>query len=367
MLSIISTMSSRLNIDDPIQGMSLGVFGTAWQGVEGMGRVIRSGKDSGEDQRPRHELAGPMLDFLRHLAQERGASEHTLRSYRTDLQLFTGHLAETGQTAELAESSAKQLRAFAAWMHRCDYAPSTVARHLASLRSYYRFLRRTGRLGVDPTAGLKNPKQRRRLPRPLRVEEVVTLLDAIPTATPLGIRDRAMFEILYGGGLRVAELVGLDLGDVDAEQGLVRVRGKGRRERLSPVGPVALEWIGRWQACRSPAQPDEHALFLNRFGNRLTTRSVDRLFADHAKRVGLGPEASPHALRHSFATHLLDRGADLRAVQELLGHKRLTTTQVYTQVTRERLLEAYRESHPRARSSPKGTSASEGTIDSSNT
>lgn len=313
-----------------------------------MGRVLRAGRDSGGEPGPRAELHGPMLAFLRYLAQERGASDHTLRSYRTDLQLFAGHLAETGQSADAADSSAKQLRAFTAWLHRCDYAPSTVARHLASLRSYYRFLRRTGQLGIDPTAGLKNPKQRRRLPRPLRVEEVVALLDGIPTAEPLGVRDRAMFETLYGGGLRVAELAALDLADVDDEQGVVRVRGKGRRERLSPIGRVALEWIGRWRGRRSPARPDEPALFLNRFGTRLSTRSIDRLFADHARRAGLPPESSPHALRHSFATHLLDRGADLRAVQELLGHKRLTTTQVYTQVTRQRLLEAYRNSHPRA-------------------
>jgi integrase/recombinase XerC len=157
-----------------------------------------------------------------------------------------------------------------------------------------------------------------------------------------------MFETLYGGGLRVSELVGLNLDDLDLEQGLVRVRGKGRRERLCPVGAMAADWVTRWTALRAPKRPGEPALFLNRFGTRLTSRSVGRLLEEHLVGLGLDPAASPHTLRHSFATHLLDRGADLRSVQELLGHRSLSTTQIYTHVTSERLRDAYRSAHPRA-------------------
>lgn len=304
------------------------------------------------DRREPVELPPAVRSFLDHLAQERRASNHTLRNYQDDLKRFCSFLDESGGGMDPTEPDPKRLRAYSAWLSGRGYAPSTVARHLASLRSFYRFLRRRGLVGVDPAVGLRNPKQPRRLPRPLRVDQVIALLDSIPTAESKGVRDRAMFEALYGGGLRVGELVGLDLRDVDAEQGLVRVRGKGRRERLSPLGPEALAWLDRYRRVRQPARPDEPALFLNLAGGRLSARSVDRIFAAYAARLGLNPGATPHALRHSFATHLLDRGADLRSVQELLGHRRLTTTQVYTQVTRERLLEAYRVSHPRAGAGP---------------
>jgi integrase/recombinase XerC len=200
----------------------------------------------------------------------------------------------------------------------------------------------------DPAAGLRNPKQPKRLPRLLRVEEVIGLLDAIPTDTPLGVRVRAMFETLYGGGLRVSELVGLNRDDLDLAEELVRVRGKGRRERLCPIGRMAATWIETWQGLRQPARSDEPALFLNRYGTRLTSRSVGRLLETHLAPLHLDHGASPHTLRHSFATHLLDRGADLRSVQELLGHRNLTTTQIYTHVSQERLLDVYQDAHPRA-------------------
>jgi integrase/recombinase XerC len=201
---------------------------------------------------------------------------------------------------------------------------------------------------ADPTAGLRNPKQPKRLPRLLRVDDVIRLLDAIPLDSPLGVRDRAMLETLYGGGLRVSELVGLNLDDIDRDQELLKVRGKGRRERLCPVGPMAVEWLQNWLPLRQPAKAGERAVFLNHRGTRLTTRSVGRLLETHLVRAGLVDSASPHTLRHSFATHLLDRGADLRSVQELLGHRNLTTTQVYTHVTHQRFLDIYHEAHPRA-------------------
>ncbi len=253
-----------------------------------------------------------------------------------------------GEDADPTEADARRLRAYSAWLSGRGYAPSTIARRLACLRSFFRYQRRQGVVAGDPAGSLRNPKQPRRLPRPLRVEEVIRLLESIPTSEPAGVRDRAMLETLYGGGLRVGELVDLNLDDIDFDRELVRARGKGRRERLCPIGGEAIAWLRHWRALRRPRQPDEPALFLNRYGTRLTARSVGRMFANRLVGLGIDLGSSPHSLRHSFATHLLDRGADLRSVQELLGHRRLTTTQIYTHVTQERLLDVYKESHPRA-------------------
>jgi integrase/recombinase XerC len=288
--------------------------------------------------------------FLTHLRTERQASTHTLRSYREDLELYSSYLAEVqGEDADPSAVDPARLRRYSAWLAGRGYAPTTVARRLASLRSFFRFLRREGWVAADPAAGLRNPKQPKRLPRLLAVDEVIRLLDGIPTGTPAGVRDRAMLEVLYGGGLRVSELVGLNLSDLDSESDLVRVRGKGRRERLCPVGALAAEWLRRWLPLRQPKHPHEAAVFLNQQRRtRLTTRSVGRLLEAHLLRAGLMDKASPHTLRHSFATHLLDRGADLRSIQELLGHRNLTTTQLYSHVTQDRLQAIYYEAHPRA-------------------
>ena len=288
--------------------------------------------------------------FLADLRTKRQASSHTLRSYHDDMEIFTRYLEENqkeGSDPTIVDPA--RLRRYSAWLNGQGYAASTIARRLASLRSFYRYLRRQGTVATDPTSGLRNPKQPQRLPRLLRIDDVIRLLDAIPVHTALGVRDRAMFETLYGGGLRVSELVGLNLDDIDFESDLVRVRGKGRRERLSPIGPMAIRWIHHYLPIRQPKSAGEQAVFLNRYGTRLTTRSVGRLLEDHLARAGLTSAASPHTLRHSFATHLLDRGADLRSVQELLGHRNLTTTQIYTHVTRDRLLHIYQGAHPRAR------------------
>jgi integrase/recombinase XerC len=288
-------------------------------------------------------------NFLDHLRNERQASSHTLRSYEHDLGLYCQYLADAeGEDADPRAAHPNRLRRYSAWLTGQGFASSTVARRLASLRSYFRYLRRQGIIGSDPSVALRNPKQANRLPRLLSVDDVIKLLDSVPVDTAAGVRDRAMLETLYGGGLRVSELVGTNLDDLDFEQELVRVRGKGRRERLSPVGPMAVHWIQSWMPLRRPLRAAETALFLNQRGSRLTTRSVGRLLAAHLLRAGLVKSASPHTLRHSFATHLLDRGADLRSVQELLGHRNLTTTQIYTHVTQERLLDIYHETHPRA-------------------
>lgn len=287
--------------------------------------------------------------FLEHLARERNASAHTIRSYREDLSLFSRYLNQVeGAEADPTASSAKRLRSYTVWLNAQGYAASTIARRLACLRSFYRYARRQGAVTADPSASLRNPKQPQRLPKPLRVDELVAFLDGLAVGEPSGVRDRALFETLYGGGLRVSEAVGLDVGDLDLEGQAVRVRGKGRRERLCPIGEMAALWLKRWLPQRQPATPNETAVFLNRFGGRLTTRSVGRLLHEHLLAQGREASFSPHSLRHSFATHLLDAGADLRSVQELLGHRRLTTTQIYTHVTRERLLHVFQHTHPRA-------------------
>ncbi len=287
--------------------------------------------------------------FLDHLRIERQSSPHTLRGYEADLAQFQAYLVEAaGEAADPTGADARRLRGYSAWLGGRGLAPSTVARRLASLRSFYKFQRRNGTVKLDPVGGLRNPKQPKRLPKLLKAEDVIRLLDSIAVDTAAGLRDRAMFETLYGGGLRVGELVGLDLDDLDDEQGLVRVRGKGRRERLSPVGPVAMAWIARWRPARGPATPGDPALFLNLKGTRLSSRSVGRLMEAYLLGLGLDPASSPHTLRHSFATHLLDGGADLRSVQDLLGHRSLATTQIYTHVTRERMIDAYNDAHPRA-------------------
>jgi integrase/recombinase XerC len=294
-------------------------------------------------------MDGFVSAFLTHLRNERQASVHTLRSYEHDLGTYCGYLNEAmGEGTDVRAVDPVRLRRYSAWLSGQGFAASTVARHLASLRSFFKYLRRQGLVRSDPSAGLRNPKQPRRLPRLLRVDEVIRLIDAVPIDTPPGVRDRTMLETLYGGGLRVSELVGLNLEDLDFEQELVRVRGKGRRERLCPIGPMAYHWLGSWVPLRRPKIAHEKALFLNQRGTRLTARSVGRLLEAHLLHVGLVNAASPHTLRHSFATHLLDRGADLRSVQELLGHRNLTTTQIYTHVTQERLLDTYHGAHPRA-------------------
>jgi len=289
------------------------------------------------------------LAFIEHLRSERNASPHTLRSYTSDLAAFAEYLGEASSTPlDPVSVDSKKLRAYVAWLNRQGLSAGTIARRLASIRSFYKFLRQRSFITSDPALGLRNPKQPTRLPRHLSVDEVVGLLDSINGTDAGAVRDRAMFETLYGGGLRVSELVGLNLNDLDKAQMLLRVRGKGRRERLSPIGEEATAWLERWIAMRQPRALADNAMFLNRSGTRISARSVARILEQYGRLSGLKEPLNPHALRHSFATHLLDHGADLRSLQELLGHRRLTTTQIYTHVTRERILDVYKGSHPRA-------------------
>jgi integrase/recombinase XerC len=243
------------------------------------------------------------------------------------------------------------LRAYLAWLHEQGYAKSTIARRIAAVRSWCRFLCRQGVLEANPADGLRGPRQERKLPHFLSEQDLVRLLETPSTETPLGFRDRAILEALYSAGLRVGELTGLNLTDFDVESGLATVRGKGKRERLVLFGPQALAAHRSWLAQREvlfPRNRSQAAVYLNKRGTRLSTRSVGRLLQKYLAQAGLDPRASPHTLRHSFATHLLDRGADIRSVQELLGHRSLTNTQIYTHVTTHRLRESYHQAHPRA-------------------
>ncbi|MEX0585711.1 MAG: tyrosine recombinase XerC, partial [Pirellulales bacterium] len=273
--------------------------------------------------------------FLRHLHVERNASELTLKSYSEDFESFYEYLRErTGGVPATHDISTGILRGYVAYLHECQYARTTIARRLACLRSYFRYTTREGITETNPAQALRTPRVGRKLPHFLTAEQVAKLLEAPPANDPLGLRDRAILETMYSAGLRVAELVALNVAGWDREANILRVMGKGRKERIAPVGRYAAAALDRWLDVRqvSPdARPDDKdALFLNRFGERLTTRSIGRMLEKHLRSTGLNRLTTPHTLRHSFATHLLDGGADLRAVQELLGHKSLTTTQIYT-------------------------------------
>lgn len=295
--------------------------------------------------------------FVRHLKIERNASPLTLKSYSEDLASLLAFFSDTQNgVPEVAEVTIGQLREYVSYLHDCGYAKTTIARRLACLRSFFRYCRRENLIDANPAQALRTPRTGRKLPHFLSTEQVTTLLEIPAAMTPAGRRDRAILEVFYSAGLRVAELVGLNLADWDDEASVLRVMGKGRKERIAPIGRYADAALREWVAVREPAEdaPVDHrdAMFLNRFGKRLTTRSVARMLEKHLKSAGMDLKTSPHTLRHSFATHLLDGGADLRSVQELLGHKSLTTTQIYTHVSTRRMRETYEQSHPHANRKP---------------
>jgi len=293
--------------------------------------------------------------FLRFLAVEKNASPLTIKSYREDLIALSEYLTEAyqGRCPAPAQITTLDLRGYVAAMHEANYSPGTVSRRLASLRSFFRFGMREGWVKDNPAKPLRNPRKPRNLPHVLSTEEVKQLLESPPAHDPMGLRDRAILETLYSAGLRISELVGLNDSDLDLRGEIVRIRGKGRRERLAPLGSHAVRAIRRWLAVRKvhPSLVDnpDRPLFVNRFGKRLTTRSVARMLEKYLKQTGLDRRTTPHSLRHSFATHLLNAGADIRSVQELLGHKSLVTTQIYTHLTTANLKAVYEKAHPRAR------------------
>lgn len=288
--------------------------------------------------------------FLAEFGAARGASAHSLRAYRIDLEDYA-RFQGTRECDEPGSVSPRGLRAWLADLDARELSRATIQRRLSAVRSLYKHMLRRGLVLSAPTAGLPRRRGERKLPRALALEEVEALLAAPDAATPAGRRDRALLELMYSAGTRASEAVGLDRGDLDLERGLARVRGKGRKERLCVVGSHAQRALREYlldPLRPAPARGAADALFLGPRGTRLTTRTLQRIVEDNALRAGLAKKPTPHMLRHSFATHLLDAGADLRSVQGLLGHAHLTTTQIYTHVSIERLREVYEKAHPRS-------------------
>ena len=323
-------------------------------------------------------------EFLDYLAYEKHFSSHTVKCYSSDLQQFTVYLGgraerpadqttnephpdgygeqkpdgttataiATDVTTAILQADVTTIRSFLAYLNEQNYSKATSARKLATLRSFYKFLARRSHVPSSPVTAIRTPKQEKRLPRFLDPQQINVLLNCPDTNVMLGARDRAMLETLYSSGLRVSELVALDLSDVDFLGEVMHIRGKGKKERLSPTGSSALQSIQRYLAFRD-SDPrkgsfDQQALFVNKHGQRLSTRSVRRKLDKYLSQAGLDPRISPHTLRHSFATHMLNNGADLRVVQELLGHQSLSTTQIYTHLTTGKMKQAYETAHPRA-------------------
>ncbi len=286
-------------------------------------------------------------EFLNFLTTEKGASEHTTKNYGIDLREFV----KFNEGKELSGLTYLDIRSFLAFLKTREYSKSSISRKLACLRSFFKYLVRENILAQNPTAGIATPKKEKRLPSFMNPDEITKLLDSPAKNSWEEKRDKAILEMLYSSGLRVSELAGLNHDDLDFFQGLVRVRGKGKKERIVPVGQTALNSLRAYWDMKAPRETTnaiKKPLFISRIGSRLTDRSVRRMILKYVKRTGLGKEISPHTFRHSFATHMLDRGADLRSVQELLGHANLSTTQIYTHVTTQRLKDAYVAAHPRA-------------------
>jgi len=291
--------------------------------------------------------------FVNYLRYERNMSPETIRAYQKDLEQFINHVTPDGDFDPSKVTNAT-IRQYLAHLSEQSYEKTTIVRKLATIRSFFKFLLRKGHVSNNPIAEIKTPKVEKRLPHYLDVNDVERLLNAPQGSSFQAKRDRAILETLYSTGLRVSELTALNLADIDATGEVIRTRGKGRRERVIPVGSFALRAIREYLEVRNtvladPAQaasPDA-PLFLNRFGQRLSSRSIRKIMDKYIKIAGLSKKTSPHTLRHSFATHLLNRGANLRLVQELLGHKHLSTTQIYAHLTRRGIQKAYDEAHPR--------------------
>jgi integrase/recombinase XerC len=299
-------------------------------------------------------MQSALTAFRTHLEVERQASPHTVRNYLGDLRQFldfaTDHCGM--ELCSPTQIDTATIRAFLYRLHQRGISRTTMARKLASVRSFFTFLERHHDLNPNPARPLQSPKSRRPLPVVPSIDQLFALLDTPETPpSPHQTRDQAILELLYATGIRVSELVALDLQDIDLHATTLRIQGKGKRERQAFFGPTAAAGLTAYLAMRHAYKPssDNSALFLNHRGGRLSTRGVHLLVKKHSRRVGLSPRTSPHTLRHAFATHLLDNGADLRSIQELLGHQRLSTTQRYTHVSMDHIMAVYDQAHPRAR------------------
>ncbi len=294
-----------------------------------------------------------LASFLKHLVDEKNSSEHTTKAYRDDLsQAIEYFRTQLGKDATIKQVSTRTVRGFLAHLHEQGFSKSTIARRLAALRSWFKYLCRQSELSQSPAEGVRGPKKDKMLPKFLTEETTDKVLTTPTDDETSGPRDRAILETIYSAGLRVSECVQLNIDDVNLDDQVLLIRGKGKKERLAFLGPATTKLIQEWLEERNKLlklkNKNADAVFINKFGTRLTTRSVGRLLAKYLRQLGMSGQASPHTLRHSFATHLLDRGAEIRSVQELLGHRSLTTTQIYTHLTTQRLQESYKKAHPRA-------------------
>ncbi|WP_141433402.1 site-specific tyrosine recombinase XerD [Bacillus sp. 03113] len=293
-----------------------------------------------------------LKDFIHFLLVERGLSKNTMISYERDLNYYINYLINVEEMKSLNEVQRIHIIHFLALLKEQGKSSKTIARHIASIRSFHQFLLREKAVDQDPTVHIETPKTERTLPKVLNMEEVETLLDSPQTNDHFGLRDKAMLELLYATGIRVSELIGLNQGDVHLSMGFVRCIGKGNKERIIPIGQAATNAIenyidkGRFHFISK--KNIEDALFLNHHGKRLTRQGFWKILKRLANEAGIQKELTPHTLRHSFATHLLENGADLRAVQEMLGHADISTTQIYTHVSKTRLKDVYSKFHPRA-------------------
>jgi integrase/recombinase XerC len=294
-------------------------------------------------------------DFLDYLTYERNVSGNTIHAYRDDLESFVGFLCNDYFTMgrdqlDLARVDHLTVRSYLAHLSRRKMSRATVSRHLSTLRSFFKYLVREGAVEANPARTVATPKREKHLPTVMQPSDVATLLEQPDASTTLGTRDRAWMELLYASGLRISELVGVDLDDLELRARLVKVHGKGSKERIVPFGTKAEAALRAYLAVRGElaGDPDEQAVFVNYRGQRITTRSVRRLFDTYLKQASLRAGISPHTMRHSFATHLLNAGADLRGIQELLGHASLSTTQKYTHLNDWQLIAVYKKAHPRA-------------------
>jgi len=291
-------------------------------------------------------------EFLNYLTYERNVSPNTVSAYRDDLESFISFLCSDYFTLGRDQLDFRKvdnlaIRAYLAHLGRRKLSRSSMARHLSALRTFFRHLMREGAVDANPARSVATPKREKPLPSVMQPSDIALLLEQPDITTPLGIRDRAFLELLYASGLRISELVGIDIGDIELRARLVKVRGKGSKERIVPFGSKAEEAIRAYLPVRH-APAEEEALFVNYRGERITARSVRRLFDKYVRGAALRAGISPHTMRHSFATHLLNAGADLRGIQELLGHASLSTTQKYTHLNDWELLKVYRKAHPRA-------------------
>ncbi len=288
-------------------------------------------------------------EFMEKLKHEKSFSRHTLRAYHNDLEQFDSFLKDE-KCKNLKRINHLLLRKFLAILRSRNYSRTTIVRKLASLRSFFKFLNQEGILELNPFEILRTPKQTKKLPHFLSINDVDTLLKTPDESDIFGLRDRAILETLYSTGIRVSELVGLNEEDVDLYGGMIKVQGKGKKERLVPIGSYAIKAIKEYNNSKKKKNSSQRntPLFLNKYGARLSSRSVARSLDKYLKMTGINLTTSPHTFRHSFATHMLDKGANLRSVQELLGHSNLSTTQIYTHVTTERLKQVYDKTHPRA-------------------